>query len=548
MTDQKEDLDAFLTGVESKLRGPFSSLDLAKAVTTTALRGSLTPTEYIHMIGKVIGRTDKVIQCRMLVGLLGLDPSADLNVEIYKVLQQTQEAPLHEEWVRTVSGLIQGIMFHQHSQSSRELSRGEEAKTLLSKTCTDICQQVQALEEDETPDMNAYFEPYKYSLLDSNILSSVMPESNTNPHFSVNQDSPILQMDAKLELEKAKEEHEHKQHLPTKGPAMAKTNATDTLSTKAVPGVPVFRPTKITATKTPGGSSAMFMPKKPNPMLQARGGGGGGVGGGAAKTSLHTRKAGAAQSLLMKNRLKQQRMAGKTTVAAANTTGTKIGGGGRAAALQRSKMKMIDVTEVDTLNKEHAKRDDQMTRTEKLQSRKRKILDAAAKQGLVSKKKVEPASVVNIATNGATATTVPNSNYANANTNAEAPAVAEPPPQPPQVQTPVPPQPAAVDLHMAAAQQQQQQQQANGTAKSSQEWQVLLADRSNKLSSEDRFRVKQFFEEHYNPTPDQSVYKMKLHEERTHDTKTGAAIKETYYLELDYSTFTSKQSKKVKRY
>ena len=48
-------------------------------------------------------------------------------------------------------------------------------------------------------------------------------------------------------------------------------------------------------------------------------------------------------------------------------------GGGRAAVLQRSKMKMIDVTEVDTLNKEHAKRDDQMTKTEKLQSRKRKF-------------------------------------------------------------------------------------------------------------------------------------------------------------------------------
>jgi hypothetical protein len=127
-------------------------------------------------------------------------------------------------------------------------------------------------------------------------------------------------------------------------------------------------------------------------------------------------------------------------------------------------------------------------------------------------------------------------------------AVAEPPPQPPQVQAPVPPQPAAVDTHLVDAQQQQQQQQANGAAKSPQEWQVLLADRSNKLSSEDRFRVKQFFEEHYNPTPDKSVYKMKLHEERTHDHKTGAAIKETYYLELDYTSFTSKQSKKVKRY
>jgi hypothetical protein len=467
-----------------------------------------------------------------------------VHVRVHR-LQQTQEAPLNEEWVRTISGLIQGIMFHQDSQSSRESCRGEEAKTLLSKTCSEICEQVQALEEDsaqETPDMNAFFAPFKYSLLDSNILSNVMPESNTNPHFSVNENSPILQMDAKLELEKAKEEHEHKQHLPTKGPAVAKT-ADATVPAKAVPGVPVFRPTKINSTKTPGGSSAMFMPKKPNPLLQARGG-----GVGAAKASLHTRKAGAAQSLLMKNRLKQQRMAGNTTVTAA-ATGTKVGGGARTAALQRSKMKMIDVTEVDTLNKEHAKRDDQMTKTEKLQSRKRKILDAAAKQGLVSKRKVEPAS--SATTKRAAAAIVPKTNAnANGNANVEAPtiAVAEPPPQPPQVQAPVPPQPAAVDTHLVDAQQQQQQQQANGAAKSPQEWQVLLADRSNKLSSEDRFRVKQFFEEHYNPTPDKSVYKMKLHEERTHDHKTGAAIKETYYLELDYTSFTSKQSKKVKRY
>ena len=41
---------------------------------------------------------------------------------------------------------------------------------------------------------------------------------------------------------------------------------------------------------------------------------------------------------------------------------------------------------------------------------------------------------------------------------------------------------------------------------------------------------------------------MKLHEQRSNDPTNGQAIKETFYLELDYSTFTSKQSKKVKRY
>ena len=108
--ESQEDLDLFLTGVESKLRGPFSSLDLAKAISNTALRGSHTPKEYLQLISKVLSRTDKVIQLRILIGLLGLDASNETNEEIYGVLQQAQDATLHEEWVRTVSGLIQGCV------------------------------------------------------------------------------------------------------------------------------------------------------------------------------------------------------------------------------------------------------------------------------------------------------------------------------------------------------------------------------------------------------------------------------------------------------
>jgi hypothetical protein len=61
-------------------------------------------------------------------------------------------------------------------------------------------------------------------------------------------------------------------------------------------------------------------------------------------------------------------------------------------------------------------------------------------------------------------------------------------------------------------------------------------------------QVQQFFVDRFNPTPAAPTYKMKLHEERTTDAKTSEPVKETYYLELDYRTFTSKQSKKVKRY
>ena len=81
------------------------------------------------------------------------------------------------------------------------------------------------------------------------------------------------------------------------------------------------------------------------------------------------------------------------------------------------------------------------------------------------------------------------------------------------------------------------------------DWRELLQTKSNKLAQEDHLRIVQFFtNDHFNPTPEVLYVKLKLHEERVIDAKTGEPVKETYYLELDYQAFTSKQSKKVKRY
>jgi hypothetical protein len=82
------------------------------------------------------------------------------------------------------------------------------------------------------------------------------------------------------------------------------------------------------------------------------------------------------------------------------------------------------------------------------------------------------------------------------------------------------------------------------------DWRQLLHEKSNLLSPQDRVRVQQFFEERFNPSsnPADQIYKMKLHEERITDPETGERVKDTYYLELNYDTFTSKQSKKRKRY
>jgi len=204
---------------------------------------------------------------------------------------------------------------------------------------------------------------------------------------------------------------------------------------------------------------------------------------------------------------------GPTSGAAGSTIGR-----GPKLANAKSKMKMIDVTEVQGLNIEHKQREDKMakeeSREQKLLARKRKIMESAAEKGLVALPKIR---------------------------ELEEEIAKE--------HKPMPPAPPA-----AAGTAEQATASGNGAGSSTAgdaappssdtnvDWQLILKERSNKLSPEDRIRVEQFFTNRFNPTPDQLIYKMKLHEERTTD------VKETYYLELDYGTFTFKQSKKTKRY
>jgi hypothetical protein len=700
----QEDLDLFLTGVESKLRGPFSSLDLAKAISTTALRGSHTPSEYLQLISKVLSRTDKVIQLRILVGLLGLDSTRDTTDDIYNVLQQAQDADRHEEWVRTVSGLIQGIMFQQQQHedeqqqqqreggggsSSRESCRGDMAKELLQKTCLEIIERVREVDRDKAQhiqstfsnksnsgnnkdndvddddeddgevsepavagtDMNAYFAPYSYSLLPRELVKQVIPECSSNPHFrtSTTSKASILSIDDQLELEKATEAAQHKPAVAssTHANGSGKKNGGESSSSAAgAAGVdiskhqypPGFRPSKVATSKSKlAGThkSSMFMPaKKPTltttmtttrPMSTTMGAGGarptplgaasttstattttgptGAVAGGTSGPGLaagskqllptsittagiHVRRKGGAQALLSKGGFKQ-RVAGKVGTAAASAGGAsgsgtaaassflaarKMGGAngssGRGASsgsglvaagrsgrsmtnsgssnsgpgANRSKMKMIDVNEVDTLAKEHQERDEKLAQQEKHKSRKRKIMDMAAEKGLVGNtaksKRVEPAAATTTTTTPATATV---SGKREAKESASK--STEQHPAPP-ASTAAPAEAAA----LAPATEPFATDPAISSSSRQSEWEALLNERSNKLSGEDRFRVQQFFDNRFNPTPEQSTYKMKLHEARTTDPQSGQAIKETFYLELDYQTFTSKQSKKVKRY
>lgn len=291
-SQDKEDLDAFLTAVESKMRGPYSSLELAKVVTTHALRGSLSPKDYLQNISRVLSRTDKVTQLRILVGLLGLDPSKETDGEIYKILTQAQTSPLHEEWVRVIAGLARGILFVDENEEGlgQELKscRGEEATTLLDKTCREILNQTRQLEKDtenstegerskpslHTADMYPLFIPYRYSLLNPDILDKVIPGHKDNPNFQVDYSAEILSMDEKLEKLKAEEAQDHKlmsaKEAIVPGATKPKAKALEETNKPEFPG---FKPTKKPAGKVPGKSTAsMFMPAKKSGVPPGRSG------------------------------------------------------------------------------------------------------------------------------------------------------------------------------------------------------------------------------------------------------------------------------------
>jgi hypothetical protein len=580
MADPQKDLDAFLTSVESKLRGPFSSLDLTKAVSTRALRGSLTADEYLDRISQVLSRSDKIIQMRVLIGLLGLDPEQDTDREIDKILTQAQEAPLHEEWVRIIAGLVQGIMF-QNEDDTR--SRGEEANQRLEKTCTEIIRRVQELEQDTdemeddpsrltTADVDPTFAPYRYALLNPALLKATLPETLSHDHFQVQQQANILLMDQTEDEARVQEEKEHatagRKLPPTAGATAATTGisqAANTASSTTATDIPGFSRPKPKAAASRSKTS-MFMPSKKTGSAKPLARTAGPVKP-VVKTALHARKAGAAQMLL--NQGKRNRLNAMAGSSAATSTAAVSGVRGRANKLgnNKSRMKMIDVAEVSELAKDQIGRVDEKDKGKKVSGQKRKseattdksarpkkeeangtaaaAATAKAAESPPTKAKPKAAAVVAAATTGDSAgalasaalskyqaqlagaqqTTTTTTANNNSNTNN-----------------------ASNNSNTAGAGTTSGTSAAPASTPKQQDWRHLLKEKSNKLSADDRFRVQQFFVDRFNPTPAAPTYKMKLHEERTNDAKTGEPVKETYYLELDYRTFTSKQSKKVKRY
>ncbi len=676
-TSHDDILDSFLTTIESKLRGPFSSLDLAKAVSTAALRqssqiGSSNTTadnakdparEYLDNLSSVFNRTNKVIQCRMLIGLLGLndmrtnkndrsDNNAEndttnqyLTPEILRILHETQEAS-HEEWVRTTSGLIEGVMFRSKDGSengnTRESCRSKEAAKIIRETGTEVCEKVEsqiqnvgrpyqhkrkqkqaqstveadvgngseekksaavankrnrgftiekvkasssppAIKKEEQsqlpiklkekpvaigrteptpPDLNACFAPYRYRLIPTPVLNTIIPEfelskekssdhgvSNSNCHFQVNASANILQVDLQLEAQRAKDHgttvaaksNSNSDDKVKKDPAMANNTRKGTFP-------PGFRPAKLVrptggasgklgaskASARSSGGSSLFMPKQKRPAnlfntttkFRPQPG----------KTMLR-RKAGGVQALLKNNAtsssggaiLNKLGSSGGTASATMAASRARPGGVGRFSANRKaaragvgrtSRMKMIDDDDCDALTKlQQSNAARNMTAAELRASKRKLILEKAAQRGIHG--------------SGGAAAGGTFGNHVRKKQRTSSPT-------------------------RPGIKQEEGATKATGSTSTqdSEWWQTLLRDRANKISGDDRVRVEKFFTATnaaersalLSPSEGEPIKRIKIHEERGKDPATGQEIKETFYLELDYDTGASNQSKKVKRY
>jgi hypothetical protein len=682
----QKDLDLFLASIESKLRGPFSSLDLTKTIQTPALRDPLTRHEYLERIALVMGKTDKITQSRIVIALLGLldhdasnstdvrtrggtvaaaagalsdlDNDADedgagaIDQDIYNILQQAQEAPTYEEWVRICASLVQGIMYEEghevedgdnsnaegkgnNASSGSNSMMGKEARKLLEKTTNEIIKRVADVQrateyEEDDPNYVASdkadadpvgLAPYRYALLNSNLLERVVPETQApSVHFTVNTRAEVLKMDARLEKAKADEERDHEAKQGTANPHPGASSAASNGNhgaralngssppTAVLPGVRpgVKAAAAAASTSSQRPKSSMFMPAKKPAQVAA---------GKAGKTILHARKAGAAQALLMKGRAgggaaSKARVA-PTIANAPGTTGGASNGGasgsatnsggvgafssskpgipgmnrtalvgkGRAAALlgqrqqqqqsqqhrsagaAKSKMVMMDVSEVADLTQQREHQQQQNPSAAATGKRKAAPHDDAPSRPTKQSKKATAASE---------SSSVAAKSPAAALHEKARPAAADATHDPSTGKEAL----ASAALTAYLAQQQQQKLANGGAAQTSQErpahdtgtegggggaastsgggldWKDMLKQRSNRLSDDDRRRIQLFFVDQANPTPNdgESVHRIKLHEERAVDPATGLPIKETYYLELDYDTYTSRQSKKIKRY
>lgn len=667
------DLDPFLSLVESRLRNPYSSLELSRLLTSskttsahqhhvsssaggahadTGADAASKEADNVILLGEVFDRMAKPVKLRSIVGLMGLEGSAaggasstsagtdvggisssgneKLNNAIWDILSGasaedvgsdgpgmadtavsgatndvTGQPDVEDDWVRVLASLVQSAMFYKdepQAEGERRTKHLEDvAEGIVRKICERVAVSVEADASSEDGETNTsttasgssstranldpmHFVPQSFALLPPSDVKVCIPESASNTDFAVNIDAPILKVDADVEQSRADEETKELENRERTHRMAQQQQKLQGIGTGGVSvggrgrgvagrtgaagrGIPsrsalgVGRGGRGLGRQSAAGpdtASLFIRSKKPTAStatlgrgtaraLLGRGRGAAGPGGGRGAAGagrgrgMGRGSAAAAvgkslgvptkKPIAMGNTSKRPggkaaaaisgsggaAAPGVSAVGSAAASSTLKGRAGRAMKASaggmggRSKMMMIDSAEVEKLNKEKQAAAAEETAQSSGKSRKRKIMEAAAAEEAAKRSK------------SITGTAVPS-------------APAEPSPQ--QASAAVEP-PAAAAAPVANA--------PPVAPKPAVAVPDGLLAKSNKLSSADRSRVERFFSDRFNPTPDQTTYKMKLNEERSTDAETGQSTKETLYLELDYTTFGYKKTRKIKK-
>ena len=450
---------------------------------------------------------------------------------VWELLQKAEVD--EDEWVRVVAGILSGMMFKSSSCNGEtepvnhydcSSCRGNNADKELKKITNEIMRRVREAakstitEKEDTDctlsastgkDSCPSYAPLRYSLLPKETIRIVLPEVDYNPHFKTNLDASILRVDAEIEAKHAEEERKET-NLQKRTNTLNSRNSTATAGKVALGGRLANGSTRSTSADK--ADSSMFI-GRPGRGRFAKGVGRGSVGRDSGASLFRPSNGLAAAGRGSRGRggvlagrsgtLSRLTGAGRgSTTAAGKVPLARRVPGSKQALLNSSrgtggasKMKMIDVAEVQGLNSAQKEREQLSTK----EARKRKLMEDAKASGLRKQKRARDPNVG-----------VSNSSVA---TNS-----------------------------------------AQNSSDGKQGWESLL-EKSNKLSDEDRQNIRHFFENRMNQTnqlsrpagtDESGVWRCKLNEEKQ-TSETGELVKETLYLDLDYNTLGYKKTRKIKK-
>ena len=256
-------------------------------------------------------------------------------------------------------------------------------------------------------DIQPTFVPWYYRLCSEAVITEAIPELDERCDFLVNEEADILKVDERLDRKKAQEEdrehQEEEQKLKLKAlmEEKRKKNANKTatmlppVKRRGIAGNSTRPAVQAKAGAVNDTAALMMRTKKTTSSLGPSSGVSGRLGSSTAAGG-RARKAGfgrgAAANAIggrsLANTMSKMRNLGGVKAMRKGATGTTINPG-RNAVRNRTKMKMIDVAEVDVLKKEGEKRQQELTVEETKANKRRRIMEKASAKLKPKKRWVE---------------------------------------------------------------------------------------------------------------------------------------------------------------